>query len=173
MDCLKGVLNIGSFEWIHLNIGKLRIEEMEKAKKTKSASRQWPGLKEFHQAQLLEFIHHDYESARRYYEKACKVGNPLAQYQYGLWFMDEKGERIKPDDVRARRLFEASAENGHGVAQVALAHMYETGRGGLKKDESKAFYWYKEALKNPASIAKENIRKINNKVEVVLDDRQV
>ncbi|XP_028410856.1 uncharacterized protein LOC114533525 [Dendronephthya gigantea] len=137
---------------------------MEKAKKTKSASRQWPGQKEFQQAQLLEFIHHDYESARRYYEKACKVGNPFAQYQYGLWFMDDKGERIKPDDVKARRLFEASAENGHGVAQVALAQLYETGRGGLKKDESKAFYWYKEAVKNPASIAKENIGKINNKI---------
>lgn len=139
------------------------MQKSKKIAKTKPASVH-SGQKEFNQAQLLEFIHHDYETARRFYEKACKAGNPMAQYQYGLWYLDDSGERVKPDEVKARRYFEASAENGHGVAQVALAQMYEGGRGGLIKDERKAFYWYKEAVKNPASIAKENLDKVYHKV---------
>ncbi|CAB4032269.1 sel1 repeat family, partial [Paramuricea clavata] len=139
------------------------MEEPKKIAKTKPRS-MFAGQKEFNQAQLLEFVHHDYETARRFYEKACKAGHPMAQYQYGLWFADVKGERIKPDEIKARKLFEASAENGHGIAQVALAQMYETGRGGLKQDESMALYWYKEAVKNPSSIARENISNIYNKI---------
>ena len=139
------------------------MDKSKKLAKTKPATL-LPGQKEFSQAQLLEFIHHDYETARRFYEKACKAGHPIAQYQYGLWFMDENCERVKPDDVKARRLFEASAANDHGIAQIALAQMYENGRGGLKKDPSKALHWYKEAVKNPSSIARENIGKIYYKI---------
>jgi hypothetical protein len=143
------------------------MEKSKKLAKTKPAS-MFPGQKEFNQAQLLEFIHHDYEMARRFYEKACKAGHPIAQYQYGLWFMDEKGERVKPDDVKARKLFEASATNDYGIAQVALAQMYENGSGGLKKDPSKALHWYKEAVKNPSSIARESLSKIYFKVPHVV-----
>lgn len=124
----------------------------------------WPGQKEFNQAQIAEFIHQDYRLAGKYYEKACKAGHPMAQYHYGLWFLNEGKPGVKPDEIKARKLFQAASEKGIGVAHVALGQMYESGKGGLDKQETKALELYKESLNHASTIPKENIGKICNKV---------
>lgn len=136
-----------------------------KAKKNEdSKSVRCPGQKEFNQAKVYEFIHQDYELAGRCYEKACKVGHVMAQYQYGLWFLDETKSGVKHNEVKARKLFEAAAEKGVGVAQIAVGEMYETGKGGLQKSEAKALELYKQSTKQTSTMPKDILGRICNKV---------
>ena len=137
-----------------------------KAKKNEvSKSVRCPGQKEFEQAKLYELIHQDYELAGRYYEKACKVGHAIAQYQYGLWFLDETKSGVKYNEVKARELFEAAADKGVGIAHIALGEMYETGKGDLQKCEAKALELYKQSTKQSSTtMPKEILGRICNKV---------
>lgn len=129
-----------------------------------SESGRCPGQKEFNQAKLYEFIHQDYELAGRCYEKACKAGHAVAQYQYGLWFLDEAKSGVKRDEVKARKLFEASAAKGVGAAQFALGEMHENGKGGLKKCETKALELYKQSTQYSSTISKDILGRIYNKI---------
>jgi len=57
---------------------------------------------------------------------------------------------------RAFRIFLAAAKDGDGGAQLNLAYFYDEGIG-VRRNRSKAFYWYKRAYQKGEASAAVNI----------------
>lgn len=57
---------------------------------------------------------------------------------------------------QALKIWEPLANEGYAKAQATLAWMYHTGKG-LKKDYSRAFYWYKRAANQSHPVAINNL----------------
>jgi hypothetical protein len=57
---------------------------------------------------------------------------------------------------KAFRCFCKAAELGHTCSQVNLGNYYASGTG-VRKDYSKASYWYKRAFRNGSAIAARNL----------------
>lgn len=94
----------------------------------------------------------DYDAARTQYEKAMRLGNPLAANNLGSLYAAGRGS-VPKDDREAARLFKTAADQGVAAAQNNLASFYQNGRGGLPKDDVEAARLYKLAADqgNPAA----------------------
>jgi len=71
-----------------------------------------------------------------------------------LAYLYANGTGVEQDSVKALELFAKSAEQGNPKAMVELGLAYEMAKGGYKKDDKKAFEWYKKAaeMEWPAGI---------------------
>jgi uncharacterized protein len=80
----------------------------------------------------------DFKNALPLVKKAAAMGNPEAQYNYGVFY--QQGIEVPQDDQLANQWFLKSAEQGWKDAQFKIAYGYDTGQGFLQ-DYQKAFYW--------------------------------
>ena len=78
------------------------------------------------------------EASRKALESAAAKGNLAALYALGA-NAEETGSL-----EQARDLYSVAADGGYGGAQLKLAQMLETGRGGAA-DQQEALEWYKKA----------------------------
>lgn len=85
------------------------------------------------------------------YEKAMQVANygitnfNDAYCYFKLGTMYYQGFGVKKNYVKARELFEKSAEQLPNLGGYELGVMYENGSGGVEVDYEKAFYYYLDA----------------------------
>ncbi len=79
-----------------------------------------------------------------WYARAAKKGNPEAQTRLG--YFDENGIGLPQDIPGAVNWYTKASDEGHYMpAMIALANMYETGKGKLMpQDITKAFNLYKK-----------------------------
>jgi TPR repeat protein len=89
----------------------------------------------------------DKAEAFRWIDKAAKKGNAAAQGKLGELYLDGKGD----NDTVAASWFKKAAERGDKNAQINWARMLVSGRGGVTKDESEAYFWY--VIANPSDDA--------------------
>jgi TPR repeat protein len=89
------------------------------------------------------------QSARLWYEAAIKQGNPHACNQLSIMYFDSTADGIAKNTGEAIRLRMKGAKEGCPFAQQSLARDYEQGRY-VKKDMSKAVYWYKKSAEEDA-----------------------
>ncbi len=80
----------------------------------------------------------DFKNALPLLKKAANLGNPEAQYNYGVFY--QQGIEVPQDDRLANQWFIKSAEQGWKDAQFKIAYSYGTGRG-VPQDFQKAFFW--------------------------------
>ena len=129
--------------------GCVSLDDMKKdAEKGDETAQMLLGLKYFYGSRDVQFI--QYDDARRYFGKAARRENPLACYYLGEIY--EKGlGQVDVDNSLAKVYYKRAADTmkdlpsqlrRHGY--LALGKMYDFGRG-VKKDESKARYYYKRA----------------------------
>src|SRR3546814_5560645 len=64
----------------------------------------------------------DYTEAARWWRKAAKQGDRLAQYSLGTLYA--KGRGVDRDYVAAAKLYRKSAEQGYGLEQTNLGFLY-------------------------------------------------
>ena len=88
----------------------------------------------------LEFYNNEeYEKAYEIFEKLALEGNPDAQFNLALMYVE--GQGVEQDYSKAVYWYTKSAEQGMVYAQHNLALMYVEGQG-VEQDYSKAVYWY-------------------------------
>jgi TPR repeat protein len=74
------------------------------------------------------------------YSLGAALGNPEAQYNLGLQYLESK------DYTQAISWFRKAAEKGHAGAQYSLGRRYETGEG-VNQNDTEASYWFEKAAK--------------------------
>jgi len=96
-------------------------------------------------------------------EKA-EAGDAEAQWELGSWledgFTNRQGALVVPEDRRAAlSWFRRSAQIGNPNAQIHLG-VYLCGGICTKRDDVKALFWFKRALRQNPSVAAHNIASI-------------
>ncbi|MCP3998779.1 MAG: sel1 repeat family protein [bacterium] len=83
-------------------------------------------------------VERDDKEAVRWYKRAAEQDEPGGLANMG--FMHLKGFGVDKDEARARAYYERSAEQGFPSAQLDLAKMLTTDRGG-PVDLENAYFW--------------------------------
>ncbi|MBL8535228.1 MAG: sel1 repeat family protein [Betaproteobacteria bacterium] len=82
--------------------------------------------------------------AARWYERAAQQGLAEGLYRYGQLHIT--GEGVKRDVEKGVALVQRAAEGGFVLAHLTLARGYESGTGGLRRDDAKArSHWNRAA----------------------------
>ena len=89
------------------------------------------------------------------WEPLAEQCNPTAQTLIGLKYFQYPQTKKK-----AAEWFQKAAEQDFGAAQFELAMLYESGSGGVSKDDVKAFLWYSLALKNGEIKAESKLQEL-------------
>ena len=118
------------------------------------------GELEFGLASDLEYDIANYKQAKILYEKAAAKNHKLAQFNLGLWYLEGNRPGTRRDFFKARELFEASANQGVGIAMYSLGTLYEMGVGGLEKDENAALKLYKKATKTETNWPQDGLFRV-------------
>ena len=84
-------------------------------------------------------------------KRKAEQGDPVAQYQLGLYFRREYG-----DYENAIKWFTLSANQGYVIAQHLLGGIYEKGQG-VPQDYIEAAKWYQLAADHGFMIAQDNL----------------
>lgn len=96
-----------------------------------------PGFADF-KAGLEAYEKGDYARAAESWEPLAKEGDPAAQFNLGLLYLDGHG---KPQNYGEAVLwFRRAADQGYGKAQLNLGAMYGVGRG-IGRDYVQAYKW--------------------------------
>jgi|GEM_PF-1121090 len=85
------------------------------------------------------FQHADYKSAVASWQPLAIKGNPVAQNNLGILYLDGKG--VKQDTSEAVRYLSLSAASGSSLGQNNLGGLYREGKG-LPRDYPKAAQWF-------------------------------
>ncbi len=93
----------------------------------------------------------DQAEAFRWIDKAANKGNAEAQGKLGELYLDSKGEH----DDAAASWFKKAAERGDKNAQINWARMLVSGRGGVTKSDTDAYFWYLVANSSDEQVRKE------------------
>ena len=80
----------------------------------------------------------DYAAAAKEWRPEADEGDPAAQLNVGLLYLDGKG--VPQDLIEAAKWFRRSAEQGNTEAQHNLGAMYATGQG-VRRDYIEAYKW--------------------------------
>ena len=91
---------------------------------------------------ILDYAENDKE-AFEWYQQAAEQ-NDAAGF-FGMALMYAKGEGTEKDPVKAGELIKQSADMQHLPAMRTLAHAFEVGNYGFKKNDSDAVQWYMKA----------------------------
>lgn len=71
------------------------------------------------------------------------------------------GHGVARDIERAARLLETGARQGHGIAQLNYASMFEGGLG-VALDRKEAYVWYQAAARKGVALAKSKAEEIGD-----------
>src|ERR1700685_2207776 len=96
-----------------------------------------PALADF-QAGLDAYQKGDYVGAAKEWRPEAEEGDPNAQYNLGLLFLD--GHGVPQNPTEAANWFRRAAEQDYTQAQHNLGAMYGTGLG-VKRDYVQAYKW--------------------------------
>jgi hypothetical protein len=96
-----------------------------------------PALADFH-AGLDAFNKGDYTTAAKEWRPLADAGDPVAQFNLGLLYVD--GHGVPQSDAEAVNWFRRAAEQDYTPAQHNLGAMYGTGQG-VKRDYVQAYKW--------------------------------
>lgn len=88
-------------------------------------------------------------------KKTAQAGNQTAMFILGVLYY-----RDLQDFKNAFIWFERAANTDHNESKFRLATMYEEGKG-IKKNEQKAIYWYRETLKHQDQFAEQAQKRLN------------
>lgn len=91
----------------------------------------------------------DPAAALDWIERAAEKGLPEAQYEHGLSFF--RGRYPEPEPIMGFTWLTSAAEAGHVPAQVDLARRHAED-DGLHQSDALAYYWYRRARENGASV---------------------
>lgn len=109
-----------------------------------------PGHEEFCAAYELEYEQGRPIEARELYETACRLGHPLANYCYGLWFLAGDRPETEKDLRKAFQKFCVAHKAGLGQATYQLADFYRTGKGKVvNRDAKKSFAFLHQSILDP------------------------
>ncbi len=94
------------------------------------------------QGELSAFLYRggDYRGSASVARSAATQGDDLGQLILAKLLLAGKG--IERNDTEALYWARLSAENGNGGSQSIVGFMYETGRGGINRDNIEADKWY-------------------------------
>ncbi|RUM61155.1 MAG: hypothetical protein DSY66_02815 [Persephonella sp.] len=96
----------------------------------------------------------DYTEAKRFFLKACYMGDPLGCNNLGLMYF--YGYGVKQDFRKAYNLFKKACDKGEAVSCNNIGSFYYFGYG-VKKDYDKAMKYYKKACDMGSSLACKNL----------------
>ena len=97
----------------------------------------------------------------KYLEISAESGNKIAQNELaGLYAF---GEYVPKDGSKFVYWSELAANQNYSLAQLNLGVAYFSGNNGVDQDIQKAEKWLKLAADNNEDIAKEYLKKIDNK----------
>jgi TPR repeat protein len=85
------------------------------------------------------FQHADYKSAVAVWQPLAVQGNPVAQNNIGILYLDGKG--VKQDTSEAVRYLSLSAASGSSLGQNNLGGLYREGKG-VPRDYPRAAQWF-------------------------------
>ena len=100
------------------------------------------------------FKEEDYPEAKKFFIKACYMGNPLGCNNVGLMYF--YGYGVKQDFKKAFKLFKKACRKGEAVSCNNIGSLYYFGYG-VKKDYDKALKYYKKACDMGSSLACKNL----------------
>ena len=90
-------------------------------------------------AGLKAYQDKDYAGAFREWKPAAEAGNPAAQFNVGLMYLDGTGTVQSYQD--AVLWFRRSADQGYAKAQKNLGALYAVGTG-VRRDYPTAYFWF-------------------------------
>ena len=96
-----------------------------------------PALADF-QAGLDAFQKGDYVGAAKEWRPLAEEGDPIAQFNLGLLYLD--GHGVPQSPMEAANWFRRAAEQDYTQAQHNLGAMYGSGQG-VKRDYVQAYKW--------------------------------
>jgi uncharacterized protein len=96
-----------------------------------------PAWADFH-AGLEAYKKGDYVTAAKEWRPLADAGDPIAQYNLGLLYVD--GHGVPQSSAEAAKWFHRAAEQDYGLAQHNLGAMYGSGEG-VKRDYVQAYKW--------------------------------
>jgi TPR repeat protein len=96
-----------------------------------------PALADF-QAGLDAFQKGDYTTAAKEWRPLAEEGDPMAQFNLGLMYLD--GHGVPQSAAEAVNWFRRAAEQDYAQAQHNLGAMYGSGQG-VKRDYIQAYKW--------------------------------
>jgi TPR repeat protein len=96
-----------------------------------------PALADFH-AGLEAFQKGDYTTAVKEWRPLAEDGDPIAQFNLGLLYLD--GHGVPQSYAEAVNWFRRAAEQDYAPAQHNLGAMYGSGQG-VKRDYVQAYKW--------------------------------
>ncbi|MGL5084840.1 MAG: tetratricopeptide repeat protein [Clostridium sp.] len=90
-------------------------------------------------------IDKDIYKARRYFEKAARLGNEYGEVYLGLFY--EKGLGGEQDIGQALYWYKKAAIKGNAFAEYSIGYLYFNGEG-VEQNYEYAFTWYKKSAEN-------------------------
>jgi len=97
----------------------------------------------------------DQAEALKWYKKGADLGDPDAEYAYGLLFHDGSAG-LKQDFGTAFNWFLRAAAQGDAEATNMVGYMHDSGEG-MPEDPKEAFRWYRKAAEKGYDISEYNI----------------
>ena len=107
-------------------------------------------------------VSQDFSKAQELYEKSANLGSAYAMVNLGIMY--RLGRGISRNYSKAKEWLEKAAVLGNGIAMDNLGIMYEYGLG-VSQNYAMAKKWYEKAYKEGVEDAKENLDRINKKIE--------
>lgn len=90
-------------------------------------------------------IDKDVYKARRYFEKAARLGNEYGEVYLGLFY--EKGLGGEQDIGQAMYWYKKAAIKGNAFAEYSIGYLYFNG-DGVEQNYEYSFNWYKKSAEN-------------------------
>jgi len=139
-------------------IGQEPSQTAEEKESRKSASANSPATSsratDIYRKGLHYFEEQQFSQAAGEYQKAADLGNPNAQHDLGLLYLDGRG--VERNDQAALKLFREAASQDYTQALISLGVLYATGRA-VEKDEKEAVRLYLRAAERGDPQAQSNL----------------
>jgi TPR repeat protein len=104
----------------------------------------------------------------RQLQVAARSGDAEAQFKLGV--ACDNGEGVKRDPVAAANWYRFAAEQGHGLAQLHLGLMLNSGDTALERDDADAARWYLKAAEQGLADAQFNLALMHYNAEGIEQD---
>jgi len=133
--------------------------------------RSWAPLEKGTEEAWAAYQKGEFPKAVPAFARLAKLGHPVAEWLMGnIYFF---GQGVPRNFVRAREMFESSAEQGYFPAFAPTAQMHEQGLG-TPPDPSKAYLWYNVAAAQlPDSAERTDMIKRRETVAAQLTPAQI
>ncbi len=102
----------------------------------------------------------DYKEAAEWYKKSSDLGNDIAMYNLGVFYM--KGLGVVANHKKGIELYTKASKKGNTEAQFNLGQEYHLGTN-IKQDYKKASYWLQKAWEQGHKEARFQMGNMENK----------